>query len=435
MQTRRDFLKLGGGIAAGSVLAACQTPEAPERDAKDKPVPTEPNAFNFDRPVNRIGTDSVKWDGRSAVFGTQDVVPLWVADMDFAAPAAVQQALQARAAHPVYGYTQAPERMFTAVQQWQQQRHGWDIERDALQAVAGVVPVLYAAVRAFTREGEGVIIQPPVYTPFFSAVTDNDRKLLLNPLREESGHFRMDFDHLEQCMRDGGKLLLLCSPHNPVGRVWQREELQTLLDLARRYDVVVVADEIHADLVYAPHKHIPLATLEDFPERVVTALAPSKTFNIPGMGLAFMVCAEPQLRAQVMAEFRRLHIEANHPFSLAAAEAAYTQGAPWLDALLVYLAQTQQAVVTYLGEHLPQIKVRPSAGTFLMWLDFRELMQAHGLDDQSLQRRLVTEAKVGMSPGTLYGQAGSGFMRLNIGAPREVILDALRRLHQVFVRS
>ncbi|OYY74132.1 MAG: aminotransferase [Gammaproteobacteria bacterium 28-57-27] len=433
MTTRRDFLKLGGGAAALSMVAACQ-PAATENATKDvamiDSMLIDPKMIDFGQSIDRQGTDSVKWDGRAAIFGTDDVVPLWVADMDFASPPAVRAALVERAAHPVYGYTQVPERLYDSLIGWQKQRHGWEVERDWAAVTPGVVPVLYAAVRALTRAGEGVIVQPPVYTPFFSAVTENDRRLMLNPLREQDGHYSMDFDNLEQCARDGGKLLLLCSPHNPVGRVWRRDELQTLLDIARKHDLIVVSDEIHADLVYAPNTHIPLAMLEDMPERVMTVLAPSKSFNIPGMGLAFMLCGEPELRSRVRAEFTRLHIESNNPFSLVAAEAAYRHGAGWLDVLMHYLAKTQDLVLDYCAAYLPGIRALRSEGTFLMWLDCRALAQARGLDDRALLRLLVEKAKVGMSSGVIYGQGGEGFMRLNIGAPRQVIMDALERIKQ-----
>ena len=378
--------------------------------------------YDFHTVPDRRSVPGEKW-GR---YAGRDILPMWVADMDFAVPPAVQQALAARAAHPVYGYTRIPERLYASLKTWLQTRHAWDVELDWIAPTPGVVPILYAAVRALTQPGEGVMVQPPVYTPFFSAVTDNDRRLILNPLREENGLYRMDFEHLEQCAEQGGKLLLLCSPHNPVGRVWQRDELQTLLEIARKHELTIVSDEIHADLVYAPHQHIPLASLEDFPERVITAVAPSKTFNIPGLGLAFMLAGEPELRSRVRAEFTRLHIEANNPFSLVAAEAAYTQGAPWLDALMRYLAQTQDWVLDFCAKNLPQIRALRSQGTFLMWLDCRGL----GLADASLQRLLVDKAKVGLSPGTLYGQAGAGFMRLNLGAPRSQIEQAMQRIQQ-----
>ena len=425
MTTRPDFFKLGGGAAALS-LVACQ-PQVTENTHKDVAM------IDFNQPIERQCTDSVKWDGRAAVFGTDDVVPLWVADMDFASPPAVRAALAARAAHPVYGYTLFSERLYKLLIAWQKQRHDWDVEQEWIAPTPGVVPVLYAAVRAFTRQGEGVIVQPPVYTPFFNAVTENDRRLILNPLRLQDGHYSMDFDHLEQCARDGGKLLLLCSPHNPVGRVWRRDELQTLLEIARKHDLIVISDEIHADLVYVPNVHIPLATLEDVPERVITAVAPSKTFNIPGLGLAFMLCGEPELRSRLRQEFTRLHIQTHNPFSLVAAEAAYGHGAVWLDALMDYLAKTQDLVLEYCAAHLPGIEAMRSQGTFLMWLDCRSMMIAHGMDDKAMQRFFVEKARVGMSPGVIYGQAGEGFMRLNIGAPRRVIMDALESIRQALM--
>ena len=423
MNSRRAFLKLTGGAAALGAISAC-TPSSP--DSKRAEV----QMFDFDQVLNREGSHSVKWDGRAAYFGTKDVLPMWVADMDFAAPPAVQSALAARVAHPVYGYTLTPETLFEAVMQWLSTRHDWAVEREWVATSPGVVPVLYAAVRAFTQEGEGVIVQSPVYTPFFNAVTDNHRRLILNPLRLEEGadglRYSMDFEHLEQCAADGGKLLLLCSPHNPVGRVWREDELKRLLAIAEKYDMMIVSDEIHADLIYpGSARHIPIARLEDIPERVMTAVAPSKSFNIPGLGLAFMVVANPELRNALRLQFTQLHIETNNIFSLAAAEAAYQHGADWLDALMAYLKQTRDFVLAYCSQHLPGIRPVFPEGTYLMWLDCRAL----GLDDAALQR-LFVRAGVGMSPGIIYGQAGAGFMRLNLGAPRSLVEDALGRMRK-----
>lgn len=420
MTTRREFIKLSGGALALSALAGCQSSHQ-----EGQVLSTNDNAGpNFDQVINRVNTDSVKWDGRVAVFGTDDVLPLWVADGDFAVANPIQQALIARANHPIYGYTNHPRGLTELLVNWQAQRHGWNIEPEWLVTMPGVVPTLYAAVKALTKEGDAVIIQPPVYTPFFSAVTDNNRRLLLNPLKQVNGRYEMDFDHLEDCAKQGAKLLLLCSPHNPVGRVWTREELNKLIDISNRYDMVIVSDEIHADLVFATHKHTPLVSLDDLSDKLVTIFAPGKTFNIPGLGMAFMVASDPELRAKLAAEFKTLHIESNNPFSLAAISAAYAQGADWVDALLPYLAETQQQVLAFMQAKLPQIKVQPSEGTFLMWLDFKAL----GLDDKALKTFLVEQAKVGMSPGTLYGQAGSGFMRLNIAAPRALVMQALDQI-------
>jgi cystathionine beta-lyase len=288
----------------------------------------------------------------------------------------------------------------------------------------GVVPTLYAAVQAFAQAGEGVIVQPPVYFPFFSAVTDTGRRLIENPLRLDGTHYQFDFDHFEQCAADGAKLLLLCSPHNPVGRVWQRAELTQLLAIARRYDLVVLSDEIHADLVYPGETHAPLALLAGESDRVITTVAPSKTFNIPGLGLSCLIAPDAELRHAVQHVFSLLHVSASNPFSLAAFEAAYRNGAPWLDALMDYLKVTHDAVVAYCDAQLPGIRAIPAQGTYLLWLDCREL----GMTDLELQQFFVHKAQVGMNPGRVFGQGGSGFMRLNLASPRAVIMAALARI-------
>lgn len=387
-------------------------------------------SFDFDQEIERNGTASVKFDGRAGYFGTADVTPLWVADMDFAAPPAVTAALAARAAHPVYGYTLYPDSAYEAVIDWMQQRHGWRIEREWIVMCPGVVPTLYAAVQAFAATGEGVIVQPPVYFPFFSAVTDTGRRLIENPLKLEGVHYRFDFDHFEQCAANGAKLLLLCSPHNPVGRVWQRDELAQLLAIARRYDVVVLSDEIHADLVYSGQSHTPLATLAEATDRVITAVAPSKTFNIPGLGLSCLIASEPELRHAVQQVFGSLHVSASNPFSLVAFEAAYHSGAPWLDALMGYLKTTHDDVVAYCAKHLSGIRPIPAQGTYLLWLDCREL----GMTDAQLRTFFVQQAQVGMNPGQVFGQGGSGFMRLNLASPRHVIMAALVRIRDALNR-
>jgi cysteine-S-conjugate beta-lyase len=384
---------------------------------------------NFDQGINRLNTDSVKWDGRVSAFGTEDVLPLWVADGDFAVANPIQQALIARVSHPIYGYTNYPRDLTELLVNWQAQRHNWKIEPEWLVTMPGVVATLYAAVRALTKEGDAVIVQPPVYTPFFSAVTDNNRRLLLNPLKNNDGHYEMDFEHLEECAKQGARLLLLCSPHNPVGRVWTRDELDKLIEISKRYNLTVVSDEIHADLVFSPHKHTPLVSLDEMSDKLVTIFSPGKTFNITGLGMAFMVASDPGLRAQLAYEFKTLHIESNNPFTLTAVKAAYMQGADWLNELLAYLAETQQQVVAYIQAHLPRIKVQASEGTFLMWLDFNSL----GMEDKKLHRFLVKQAGVGLSAGTLYGPAGSGFMRLNIAAPRALVMQALKQIQQAMI--
>lgn len=378
----------------------------------------------FDRVIPRSGTASFKYDARKDIFGRQDVIPLWVADMDFAAPAAVRRALSARAAHPVYGYTIHPESLYDSLVGWLKAQHGWEVEREWIMFCPGVVPSLHAAIMALTQPGEGVIVQPPVYPPFLSAPESTGRKLLLNPLGFADERYHFDFDDLARCASEGGRLLFLCSPHNPVGRVWQERELQDLLAVCRQHDITIVSDEIHADLIYPGNKHVPLARLAQNSANIITAVAPSKTFNIPGLGLSALVVPDATDRKAVTQAFDTLHVSASNPFSIAAFEAAYREGEPWLEALMDYLADTRDAVRDYLQQHLPQIKMIEPEGTYLLWLDCREM----GLNDKQLKDFFVQQAGVGLSSGILFGAQGSGFMRMNIGAPRSVIAQALENI-------
>jgi len=383
-------------------------------------------SLDFDRVIDREGSASVKWDGRAAYFGTRDVTPLWVADMDFAAPEAITRALTERAAHPVYGYTLYPDGVFDTLIGWLERRHAWRVERDEILFAPGVVPSLYAAVHAFTQAGDGVIVQPPVYYPFFSAISTLGRRVVENPLRLEGERYVIDFEHLEQCACNA-HLLFLCSPHNPVGRVWTPDELRQVLAIARRHDLVILADEIHHDLIYPGERHTPLAALAQPGDQLITAVAPSKTFNIPGLGLSALIADNPEHRKQLAAAFDLLHAGNHNPFSIAAFEAGYRHGDAWLDALMAYLAETRDAVTTFASARLPGLRVTPAQGTYLLWLDCRAL----GLDDAAL-KALFVSAGAGLSPGAVFGTGGGGFMRLNIGAPRALILAALERLAGVW---
>ncbi len=381
------------------------------------------DAFDFDREIDRTGTHSVKYDNRLAMFGKADVIPAWVADMDFAAPPAVTQALTERAQHPIYGYTLFPDSLYDALIDWMQRRHNWSIERDWVVMCPGVVPSINAAVMAFTQPGEAVIVQPPVYFPFFSAVTQTGRKLMRNPLGLQNGRYTIDFDHLEQCARQA-KLLLLCSPHNPVGRVWQPDELECLLAIAARYNLIIFSDEIHADLIYPGNRHHTLGAFPKHGASILTAVAPSKTFNIPGLNLSALIIPDKIIRNAVTQVFTDFHVSASNPFSITAFETAYREGETWLEALRIYLNDTRDTVESYLAEHLPEIKVIKAEGTYLLWLDCR----AMNLTDAQLKHFFIHEAGVGMNPGVQFGNEGSGFMRLNIGAPRKTVLGVLENI-------
>lgn len=378
----------------------------------------------FDQMIDRAGSHSVKYDERQNVFGKSDVIPLWVADMDFAAPPAITEALVERARHPIYGYTCFPESLYEGVMRWMKKRHGWTIKREWIVLCPGVVPSLNAAVMAFTDVGDSVIVQPPVYFPFYSTITNNQRKILSNPLRLEDGRYTIDFDHLEHCAKQA-KLMLLCSPHNPVGRVWNKEELASLLDIAEKHDVLIVSDEIHADLIYSGNKHLVTASVAENPARVITAVSPTKTFNIAGLNLSVLIIPDEKQRAKMIQVFDTFHVSASNPFSIAAFETAYQKGEPWLEGLLEYLEGTRDCVEAYLAEHLPVIKLIKPQGTYLLWLDCRGL----NMTDAQLKRFFIHEAGVGMNTGVQFGKMeGRGFMRLNIASRRDTILTAIKQI-------
>ncbi len=381
---------------------------------------------NFDLEINRTKSSSLKYDGRQGMFGNTEVIPLWVADMDFAAPLAVTKALSERAIHPVYGYTLYPDSLYESLIEWLEHHHGWHgVHRDWIVMCPGVVPSLHAAAMAFSEPGESIIVQPPVYFPFFSAVTSTGRNLVLNPLLIENKRYTIDFDHLEKCA-EKARILFLCSPHNPVGRVWNKTELENIIKIAKEYNLVVFSDEIHADLVFSENKHQILAALAEDPGNIITAVAPSKTFNIPGLNLSALIIPDKKHRTLVMQAFEILHISASNPFSIVAFEAAYREGESWLIKLLAYLQDTRDFVEQYLIKYLPKIKLIKPEGTYLLWLDCRKL----GMSDAQLKYFFINEAGVGMSPGTLFGEGGQGFMRMNIGTPRHIIATALENIRK-----
>lgn len=379
--------------------------------------------FDFDTPIDRTGTACEKWDGRLAKFGRADVIPLWVADMDFAAPPCVQEALAARLAHPVFGYSYPQASLFEALYGWFARRHQWRIDPAQVLLATGVVPSLFAAVQALTEADDAVLVPTPVYPPFFAAVEQSGRRLVQSPLLRGDSGYQLDFDHLEQAAKAGAKMLLLCSPHNPVGRVWREDELTRLIDLALRHRLILVSDDIHCDLTYPGVTHVPLATLAPPELRLLTAISPSKTFNMPGLNLSALVVAQNADRRALKKVFERAHVNPCHPFSLAAFEAAYTDGDAWLDALRAYLAGNRQLVLDFLAAH-PAITCQPPEATCLLWLDCHRL----GLAPAALRDFFVQQAGLGLNDGDSFGLGGAGFMRLNIGTHRALLQTALAQL-------
>lgn len=377
--------------------------------------------INFDQVIPRTGTHSSKLENLKFYLGSDDVLPLTVADMDFAAPPAVTAALMERAQHPIYGYTVYPESLYEALMAWIKKRYGWEIQREWIVLSPGIVPALFASVMAYTKPEQAVIIQPPVYQPFFHAVETHQRKLVLNPLRLTEGRYEIDFDHLEQCASNA-RLLLFCSPQNPTGRVFTADELERVLAIAERHDLIIFSDEIHADLLYPNHHHTPMGKLNT--ERVITGFAPSKTFNIPGLNLSALIIPNTQHRAALQQVFDSLHVGAANPFSIAAFEAAYRHGEDWLTQLLDYLNDSKNYAADFLETQVPGIKLIEPEGTFLLWLDCRDL----GLDDAALKDLFVHKAKCGMVPGPVFGEAGRGFVRLNIAVPGLVLVLAMEQI-------
>ena len=379
--------------------------------------------IDFDQQIDRSGTYSLKYDARQRLFGREDAIPLWVADMDFAAPEAVTNALTSRAQHPLYGYSEYPEVLYQATQEWFLRRHQWQIDSQHILICPGVVPSLHATIMALTEKHDQVIVQPPVYFPFFSAVTETQRELVLNPLRLVDDYYQINFEQLAEQAAAGAKMLLLCSPHNPGGRVWTETELTKLLDIARQYQLIIISDEIHADLVFNGQKHIPLASLaDDVP--VITAVSASKTFNIAGLGMSMLIVPNTEHKKAIESVFNSWHVSAANPFSIEATIAAYQRGEQWLDELLVYLQQTYNWVQDYFAEHLPKIRVLPLQSTYLLWLDCQALL----LDDKQLRSFFVQQAGVAMNPGAMFGEGGSCFMRMNIAAPRALIEQACQQI-------
>ncbi len=380
--------------------------------------------FDFDRPVDRSGTHALKFDGRQQKFGSDAVNPLWIADMDFAAPPCVVEALATRARHPVYGYTAYPESLRQALAGWCERRYRWPMRREWALPTKGVLAALSAALQAVTAPGDAVIVQAPVYNGFFQAVDASGRRLASNTLREEDGHYAMDLAQLERSARDGARAMLLCNPHNPVGRAWTADELDAVLSIARRHGLTIISDEVHGDLAMAPTRHTPLAARARDDDPIVTLLSPSKTFNVQGLAPAMLVAARPDLRSALEHKLVQLHLTGADPFAVAAAKAAWRHGDDWLDALLAYLAGTRDFVANYLRTCIPSIRLVPPEAGYLLWLDCRAL----GMDDAALRDFFIHRCQLGLNPGTDYGPGGSGFMRMNIGTPRQNVEAALKAI-------
>ena len=392
--------------------------------------------YDFDCLIDRCGTDCSKWDAREALFGSKDVLPMWVADMDFPIAKPIVDALQRRMEHEIYGYAQTPTSVVEAVVERMKRKYDWKVDPEWLVFTPGVVPALYASVKAFTHPGDEVIIQEPVYGPFRSSVTANGCLIVNNQLKLINGHYEIDFADLAAKFkpRGGGlrpasprvRLMLLCQPHNPVGRVWSREELRRMGDIVIGNDAIMVSDEIHCELLFRGFKHLPFAAIsEEFAQSSIVCMAPSKTFNLAGLRASTIIIPNKKIRERFNAA-RAGIMPGPNVFGLIGLEAAYRYGDEWLEQLLEYLQGNLEFLVEYFEARIPEIKVIRPEGTYLVWLDCRGL----GMDDANLRTLFREKALVGLEDGYTFGAGGSGFQRMNIACPRPTLKDALGRIER-----
>jgi cystathionine beta-lyase len=384
--------------------------------------------YNFDKTINREESGSVKWDLRETR-GGKDIIPMWVADMDFQTPVEVINALRKRAEHGVFGYTYPSNSYKEAVVNWMGRRHDWEIEKEWIVTTPGVVPALSIAVNTYTKPGDKIVIQPPVYHPFKKIIEGNDRIVVENRLICHGNYYKMDFENLGQILKKGVSMFVLCSPHNPVGRVWRIEELQRLADLCTNYETLVIADEIHSDLIMPGRRHNVMAKyLPETGKGIVTFTAASKTFNLAGLSCSNVIIKEPGLRSAFQGTINRLSIAMPNIFGLSATEAAYKYGEEWLNNLLLYIQGNYNFLKTFIEERIPKIKVTKLEGTYLVWLNFNDF----GLSDEFIDEILFRRAKVWLDNGPQFGAGGGGFQRINLACPRVILEQALNRLETAF---
>ncbi|MBD3109018.1 pyridoxal phosphate-dependent aminotransferase [Bacillus sp. AGMB 02131] len=381
--------------------------------------------INFDLEINRKGTASLKWDLTEERYGEKDLLPMWVADMDFASPVEIVEALTKRAAHPVYGYTAPTEAVYNSAINWMKNKHNWEIQKEWITFSAGVVSGFTTAILAYSEPGDKVLIQTPVYTPFFDSVKSNDRVLVENQLKYEDNTLKIDFDLLESQLQDDVKLFLLCSPHNPGGMVWTREDLQKIGELCVKYNVVIISDEIHADLCLPGFTHYPIASLsEDISNVTVTLMAPSKTFNVAGIQASLIICENKKLQQKLNQKQHQLAFHGLNLFALEVITASYDHCNYWLEEAVQYIQKNVETVQKFVEEELPHIKMIAPEASYLIWLDCRAL----GLSDQELKQQLIQKGKIAVSPGVSYGKGGEGFIRLNVGCTHATVIEGLKRL-------
>ncbi|MBN1253486.1 MAG: PatB family C-S lyase, partial [Bacteroidales bacterium] len=371
--------------------------------------------YNFDENIDRQNTNSIKYDLRKAIFGSENIIPMWVADMDFKTPDFIMKAIKKRTEHEILGYTTRNDSFYQSVIQWINKKHEWEIQKNWISFSPGVVPALSFSVLAFTKPGDKIIVQPPVYFPFFSSVQNNGRQLVYNELKNINGNYFFDIENLKNQIDSRVKMLFLCNPHNPVGRVWTKTELTEIANICVENDILIVSDEIHSDFIFKPNKHIPIASISDeIAEKTITTFAPSKTFNIAGLSSSIVIIKNKKLKETYDNLLNDLHLNNGNIFGNIALETAYNNGDEWLNQLLNYLEENIDFADNFIKNNIKKIKFKRPESTYLLWLDFRDFK----LSDNQLNNFLVNKAKIGLSKGEMFGQGGNGFQRMNIACSK-----------------
>ncbi|MFT4073104.1 MAG: PatB family C-S lyase [Dysgonamonadaceae bacterium] len=385
--------------------------------------------YNFDTIIDRRGTDALKLEVLQERYGRADLLPMWVADMDFESPSCVKEAIIERAKHGIFGYTVPSQAYYSSIINWVDRHHDWKLKQEWISFIPGIVKGIAFVIDCFTDKSDKVIIQPPVYHPFRIVPTLHKREVVYNELIFDGVNFRMDFDLLKEQVKEA-KVFILCNPHNPGGRVWTKEELSTLADICYENNVMVISDEIHSDLALNGHKHIPFASVSEKAAAIsITFMAPSKTFNIAGIVSSFAVVSNEKWRVRFFDYLKASELEEGHIFAYLAAQTVYQNGDEWLSQLKDYLWENVRFTVDYLQENLPQVKVIEPEASFLIWLDCRQLE----MSQQELVSFFINEAKLALNDGAMFGPGGKGFMRLNIGTPRSNLERALRQLKEAYI--
>lgn len=385
--------------------------------------------YNFDEIINRIGTNSLKWDSIKNKYKQENLLPMWVADMDFKIAPEIAYAVIERANHMTYGYTIPSTEYYNSIIKWNKKRNDYDVKREWIKVSPGVIPSIKAAIFGFTNECDKILIQTPVYPPFHNSVTSAKRELIINPLNYDGEKYIIDFDDFEEKIKSGVKLFIMSSPHNPIGRVWTRIELEKIADICYEYNVKVLSDEIHSDLIYSGHKHTVFSTVSEKAKNIsIICQAPSKTFNIAGLCSSYTIVENEVIRKQMWDAMASIGIEMVNLFGIAACEAAYSHGELWLEEMIDYVEKNADFACQYINKKLPKVKCYKPEATYLMWLDFRE----YNMNQHDMMKKLVEEAKVVLNSGTDFGTDGYGFVRLNIGCPKSSIEQCIDQIAEAF---